>query len=206
MQKQIGLLGNGGHADEVAASYEGEVLFRAVSEKYMNARAAVNIEKPPAEDMNVPVHAAIGAPKIRKDLIQLWPGNQYETVISRTAVVDDSARIEDGCYVAEGAVITTNVALGMQVIVNVGASIHHGCTVGEYTTISPGVHIGGNVTIGRGVFIGIGATVSNGVSISDGVVLGAGAVLIVDADTENGVYVGVPAKLVKVNEGWLDEI
>lgn len=206
MQKQIGLLGSGGHAEEVTASYEGAVIFRAVSKKYVDSKASVDIEHPSTEEMAVPVHAAIGAPKIRRDLIQLWPGNQFETVIARTAVVDTSAHIGAGCYIAEGAVITTNVTIDKHVIVNVGSSVHHNCTMGEYTTISPGVHIGGNTIIGQGVFIGIGATVNNGVKIADGVVLGAGAVLVTDADTENGVYVGVPAKLIKVNKGWLSEL
>jgi acetyltransferase-like isoleucine patch superfamily enzyme len=78
--------------------------------------------------------------------------------------------------------------------------------VGSFVTISPGVHIAGKVTIGDGVFIGIGASISNGVRIAAGSVIGAGAVVLEDVTAENSVMVGVPAKLVKNNEGWLSEI
>lgn len=201
----IGLLGSGGHADEVSAILGGSEKFRAVSFQYVGGVANVDIENP-GSYIDTPVHAAVGAPAVRRELVSVWPGRHYATVVAPSAVIEQSSTLEDGCYVSHGAIITTNVRIGRHAVVNVGASVHHGCRVGDFTTISPGVHVGGNTTIGNGVFIGIGAAVSNGLQIADGVVIGAGAVLVANADTENGVYVGVPARLVSINEGWLGEI
>ncbi len=62
------------------------------------------------------------------------------------------------------------------------------------------------MNIGAGVFIGIGATIKNGLSIASGSVFGAGAVVIKNIETENCVYVGNPAKMLRTNEDWLYEI
>lgn len=53
----------------------------------------------------------------------------------------------------------------------------------------------GRVTIGNNVFIGIGSIVLCNVHIGNNVIVGAGSVVTHDLD-DNGVYAGVPAKLV----------
>jgi len=208
-ENHIGIIGNGGQADEAHAYTKKEVGFRAVNSEYLNNDSThnlVDIEKPGADNIDTPVHIAIGAPALRRELEEKWPGQKYETIISEHAIVDKSANIGEGALIAPRAVITTNVKLGRHVIVNVAATVQHDTTVGDFSTIGPGVNIGGNVEIGDGVFIGIGANISNSIKIADGVVIGAGATLITNADVENGVYVGVPAKLMKQNEEWLREI
>lgn len=56
-----------------------------------------------------------------------------------------------------------------------------------------------SISIGNDVWIGFGAQIMAGVTITDGCVIGAGA--IVTKDTEKyGVYVGIPAKLIKYRE------
>lgn len=206
MLERIGIIGSGGHADEAESYTNKNIAFRAVTRDFIDERAWVDIENPPADLMEIPVHIAIGAPALKRTLGNLWPGDKYATIIADTAYVDKTANIEEGCLLAPQSVITTNVRLGKHAIVNVAASVQHNSRIGDYSTISPGVRIGGNVTVGEGAFIGIGSVVKNSVTIAPGVVLGAGAVLVQDADIENGVYVGVPARLMKVNEGWLNEV
>lgn len=207
MSQQIGMLGNGGQADEAEACFEGVVLFRAVSKKYIK-EGLVDIASNDREKTEVPVVAAIGAPRLRKEMIQEWRGSKYATIVSNSAKIHNSAVIGDGTIVAQDVVITTNVEIGKHVIVNVAASIQHDSTVGDYATICPGVHIGGHATIGSGVFLGIGAIVANDVTVADGIVIGAGAVVPPHTllDVENGVYIGAPARLVKKNKDWLYEI
>jgi sugar O-acyltransferase (sialic acid O-acetyltransferase NeuD family) len=201
----IGLLGSGGHADEVEATH-GNVVFRAVSKPYMNNLSTVDIENPSEEQKNMPVNIAVGSPLIRKKMRSLWPGTKYETVVSRSASIENSSVIGIGCYLAHQSVVTTNASIGDHVIVGVGSSVHHDSVVGDFVTLSPGVRVGGRVRLGDGVFVGIGATITNGVNIADGVVVGAGATVIGDCLEENGVYVGVPARLIKTNKEWLSEI
>ena len=201
----IGLIGNGGHADEAESYSRKPVGFRAVDKPYMNDRAEVDVTDP-GENVNTAVHIAIGAPAVRKEMELKWPGESYESIISEHAIIDETAEIGEGSLVAPRVVITTNVKIGRHVVLNVAATVQHNSEVGDFTTIGPGAHIGGNVKIGEGVFIGIGANISNAVRIANGVVIGAGATVIKDADVENGVYVGTPAQLIKQNEGWLREI
>lgn len=207
MGVEIGIIGNGGQADEAASYHKGEVKFRAVSSEYVD-KELIDIAKPSDEQASTKVVLAIGAPAVRRFLESEWPGDKYETIVSEHAVVDKSAQIGRGSIIAPRAVITTNVLLGEHNIVNVGSTIQHDSKLGDFVTISPGVNIGGNVRIGSGVFIGIGANISNDVVIADGVVLGAGATVPphINLVKENGVYVGSPARIVKQNPGWLSEI
>lgn len=201
----IGLLGNGGHADEVGATCK-NVLFRAISKEYMHGSGLVDLDSPSEEQKNTPVNVAVGSPLVRKRMVLRWPGVNYATVVSDRSIIEDDSSLGQGCYVAHNAVITTKVSIGDHVIMGVGSSVHHDCKVGDFVTISPGVHIGGKSILGNGVFIGLGASILNGIRIADGVVVGAGATVADDCLQENGVYVGVPARLVKVNEDWMNEI
>lgn len=56
-----------------------------------------------------------------------------------------------------------------------------------------------DIIIGNDVWIGFGAKIMAGVTIADGCVIGAGAVITHDTEPY-GVYVGVPAKLIKKRE------
>lgn len=201
----IGLIGSGGHSDEVAANAGVHIAFRAVTAEYRNDRAQVDIDQP-GEYVDYPVHIAIGAPYVRRMMAERWAGKVYVGVTSVLSRIDATARCDEGCYIAPFSLVSTNVKLGKHVIVNAGVLIHHDSKLGDFVTICPGASLGGGVTLGDGVFVGIGATISNGVTVAPGVVIGAGAAVVADLDQENGIYVGVPAKLVGVNEDWLREI
>lgn len=205
--ERIGILGAGGQADETF-SYESsrELAFLAVNHEYIVGDHTIDIESKDEIDLSTDVIAAVGAPLLRKKLVEQWQGNNFTNVISEEAYIDNSAEIGQGCILSPRSVITTNTKLGNHVLVNIAATISHDCTIGDYVTISPGAHIGGKVTVGPGVFIGIGAVISNNLKLAPGVVIGAGAVLLSDASVENGVYVGTPAKLIKTNGSWLSEI
>ncbi|NCO10970.1 acetyltransferase [Candidatus Saccharibacteria bacterium] len=208
MEKNIGILGAGGQSDEAESYYDkGEVLFRAVDDIYVTDDEKVtSIALAASEYGDTPVVAAVGAPALKVELIDRWAGRKYETIISKSAYIDESSSVGEGSIVAPGSIITTNVKIGKHVLVNVAATISHDTVIGDYSTISPGAHIGGRVEIGEGVFIGIGVVVMNDVKISDGVVVGAGASVINNIEQENAVAVGVPARTIRVNKGWLREI
>ena len=58
-------------------------------------------------------------------------------------------------------------------------------------------HSEADICIGNDVWIGYGAQVMSGVKIADGCVIGAGAIVTHDT-VPYGVYVGVPARLIKM--------
>lgn len=205
---KIGILGAGGQADE-AESYlkdDQEVIFRAVSKRYLANPSSNLIDIESLDYKDTPVVVAVGAPALRKKMTEDWSGNKYLVLVSDKAFVDDGASIGKGTVVAPGVVITTNVVIGDHVLINVGSTISHNCIIGNFATISPGVHIAGSVGIGEGVFIGIGATISNNVKIAAGSVIGAGTVVLEDITIENSVVVGTPGRVIKTNKGWLSEI
>lgn len=209
MKRQIGLLGNGGQANEIESylSDDIEIVFKAVSADYLDPSNPKVIDiKNPKDNVTLPVVAAVGPSGLRKKLVSDWPGKEYETIISKNAHVNKKTVIGYGTVISPGAVITTDVTLGKHVIVNINATISHNCDIGDFATISPGVHIAGNVKIGAGAFIGIGATISNGLNIAPGAVIGAGAVIIDDINEENSVVVGNPGKVIKKYQDWLNEI
>jgi sugar O-acyltransferase (sialic acid O-acetyltransferase NeuD family) len=205
----IGLLGNGSQADE-ADSFAPKrltVAFRAVSTEYLSesSKDLIDISAPGTHEQTSVV-AAVGAPGLKKLLIEAWPGQAYGSIVSDFSSVSSSTSVGRGSIIGAGAIVTTNVKLGCHVIVNIGATISHDCSIGDYVTVSPGAHIAGNVDVGDGVFVGIGATITNNISIAPGSIIGAGAVVLSDVLDENSVMVGVPAKCIRINQGWLHEL
>ena len=207
MSDNIGILGAGGQADEAESFLPDgvEAGFKAVTSDYVSGDL-VDIEKPDPSLIEKPVIAAIGAPYVRRTLIDKWPGKKYAKVISKNSSVSKTASVGDGCIIAPGAVITTNVEIGPHTIVNIGATISHNCKLGAYSTVSPGASLAGNVSLGDGVFVGMGAMIINGVQIAKGVVIGAGAVVIHDITEENAVFAGVPAAKIGQHEDWLEKV
>lgn len=204
----IGLLGNGGQANETESFFPDlKVEFRAVEADYLGSEdRLINIADPTEEQQQISVVSAVGAPALKKKLIEIWPGNNYATLISSNADVGARTELGVGALIASGSILTTDIKIGEHVLINTGCTVGHDTTIDSYATLAPGVHVGGKVTIGTGVFIGIGATIKNGVKIASGAVIGAGAVVIEDIEEENAVCVGVPAKMVSKNDGWLDAI
>lgn len=206
--ERIGLIGDGPQADEAQSfAPSREISFRAVDKEYADDRnMTVDIDNPGDGHKDTAIVAAVGAPAIRRMMIEKWPGDKFGTIISEHAVVDRTSKIGEGTIVAPRTVITTNVMIGKHNIINIGSTISHDCIFGDFVTISPGAHIGGRVILGDGVFVGIGSTIKNDIRVAPGVVIGAGAVVVKNITEENSVYAGVPAKQISKNDGWLSEV
>jgi sugar O-acyltransferase (sialic acid O-acetyltransferase NeuD family) len=204
----IGVIGAGGQAREVAAFAEGRVIdFFAVTADHVGGSGiAIALESVTEQQAATPVLVAVGAPGSRRRLAELWPGAHFATIVSSSSTVGDRVVLGAGTFVAPGAVLTVGIEVGRHAIVNVGATISHDVTLGAFVTVGPGAHVGGHCRVGDGVVIGIGAVVKNGVSIASGSVIGAGAVVIDDVDDENSVVVGNPSRLLRIEEGWADEL
>ena len=123
-------------------------------------------------------------------------GGTFARLIHPAAVISKNAHIEDGVAIMGGVVINTGAVIKKGAVINTCASVDHDCTVGEFAHISVGSHLAGTVKIGELSFIGAGATVINNINICENCVIGAGAVVTSDID-ESGVYVGVPARILK---------
>lgn len=118
--------------------------------------------------------------------------------------------------IKRGFVIGKNCKLG-SCIIDPSHCFH--ITIGDNVTFGPGVHVlahdastkifldytrVANVRIGNNVFIGAHSIVMPGVNIGDNVVVGAGSV-VTRSIPSNSVAVGVPAKVIKSLDHFLEE-
>ncbi|MDE6396165.1 MAG: hypothetical protein K2K84_02720 [Muribaculaceae bacterium] len=134
--------------------------------------------------------------KERRRIIEKYSSHRFATVVSDRAIVAPDAYLGAGTAVFPGAIINSGVFLGGHAVVNTGAIIEHGVTAGTNVFLGPGSVAAGGVTLGENVYIGAGVSIRNGVTIGDNITVGVGAAVVNDL-TEPGVYVGVPAKLLK---------
>jgi sugar O-acyltransferase (sialic acid O-acetyltransferase NeuD family) len=128
-------------------------------------------------------------------------GLSFPSVVGYGVRVSQFIEMRDGAVIFGGALLTVNISIGSHVHINQACSISHDVRIGDFSTLSPGVNISGHVEIGEGVFIGTGASIINGsraapLIIANGSVIGAGACVTHSIEVA-GVYVGVPARLVK---------
>lgn len=117
-------------------------------------------------------------------------------VIHSNAYVALSCTIGDGVVVLPGCTLDNNVVLHDNVFLNTSATIAHDSTIMAHTFLSPRVAIAGFVIVGECCNIGINCTLIDNITLTDRVQTGGGAVVINNLNSP-GLYVGVPAKLIK---------
>jgi len=185
MNKQVVILGAGGHAEVVADIIEksGDKVIRLLDnndeiEKYKNTCSFI---------------IAIGDNYLRKKLATEFNYLKWYTAIHPSAQIGKNVKIECGSMIMAEVVVNPGATIGNHTIINTGAIVEHDNKIGNFVHISPRVVLGGTVTIGECSHIGIGASVSNNINITSNVVVGAGAVVVKNIE-KRGTYVGVPAK------------
>lgn len=144
-----------------------------------------------------PCFFAIGDNRRRQELCEQWGMEEVISIVSPRAYLGRECQIGRGVLVGNFCHIGPQASIGVNTIINNGAIVEHEVRVGAYCHIAPRVAISGRSRIGDRVFIGVGAVVREGVEIGSDIVVGAGAV-VVGSLLESGVYVGCPARLVKM--------
>ena len=120
----------------------------------------------------------------------------FPLIVSPDAIVNEGVSGGEGAVVMDGAVISSGATIGRGAIVNTNSTIEHDVFLAEWVHVAPGATICGGVTVGQFSMIGAGATVIEGIRIAAGCMVGAGATVVRDL-TEQGVYVGCPARRIK---------
>ena len=139
---------------------------------------------------------AIGNARIRKMLMERYSDRVMPVLIHPHAVIARDVNIGSGTVVMAGAVINPDTVIGAGCIINTCSSVDHDCNVGDFVHVAVGAHLCGTVNVEESTWIGAGATISNNINICGNCMIGAGAVVVKDI-TEEGTYVGVPARLSK---------
>lgn len=120
----------------------------------------------------------------------------FGTIIHSTSWIDPKAIINPGSVIYPTCCIDANVVIGHNTIVNLGCTIAHDTIIGKHSFLAPRAAIAGFVKTGESCFLGINSTIIDNISIESSSQTGAGAVIIKDI-TEQGLYVGNPAKKIK---------
>jgi acetyltransferase EpsM len=206
---RVGMLGAGRQAAETAAylAEEGiEISFCFVETGFASDAsidAAILAPNLVSEtESRTAVVPAVGAPGTRRRLVEHWPGAVWATIVSRHAWVAPDVNVGEGTTISPGVVLNSAVRLGRFVIISPSATLHHDTMVGNYTLIAAGARLA-KANVGDGAVIGMNAVVLPGITIGSGAIVGAGAVVNRDVG-ENRVVAGVPARVLRTNDDWVD--
>ncbi len=122
------------------------------------------------------------------------------SAIHPLAIVSPDVKIGKGVVIMPGAVVNAGTVIEDGVVVNTACSVDHDCHLGRFCQIWPGAHLAGKVEVGEYSYIGTGASVIQNLKIGNSCLIGAGAAVVNDLPS-NVVAVGVPAKIIKKNNG-----
>jgi len=126
------------------------------------------------------------------------------TLSHHSASVSPSVEMGSGCLICPMVVLHTNVKIGEENIIFSNTVIEHDSTIGDYCYLSPSVTLCGKVILNDGVYLGPNAVLAAGITIGKNAIVGAGSIVLDDIP-DNSVYVGNPAKFLKMNELWRTE-
>lgn len=118
---------------------------------------------------------------------------------ARCYISGKNIEIKEGSYINKECLLDAkggNITIGKNVGIGYRCQLlttNHSYTDKKKRT---GKVIASDITIGDGCWIGAGSIINPGVTIGDGCVIASGSVVTRDC-ISNGLYVGVPAKMIK---------
>lgn len=190
---KLGIFGFGGHAREVRAQINKELVF-FVDDKFVNEKTLpISKFNPDEYEMMI----AVADPKEREKIVRKLPFNtKFFTFIHPTALIlNEDVEIGCGSFIGAYSILTTNIKIGSHSILNRGNQIGHDCRIGDYFSAMPGSIVSGNVTIGNRVYLGTNSSIIEKKYLLDDITIGANGVVVRNI-ARPGTYVGCPVKLV----------
>lgn len=145
---------------------------------------------------------AIGCNKQRKRYWDLLNEKKVSipNLVSPNSYIDPSANLGKGNVICHQAFIGPCSEVGDNNLINTSALMEHESKIGSHCHLAPKSVLAGRSTLGNSCFLGAGAQIIDQLQVASGTTIGAGACLIESIFSENQVYVGVPAKLIKIKE------
>lgn len=124
---------------------------------------------------------------------------EYPNLVAPDFFIKDTETfsIGKGNIIQNRCEVSCNVTIGDFNIFNCNISLGHDVTLGDFNMFMPDVRISGNVTVGELNFFGLGSKTLQRIKIGNKIRLGAGSVLMTKPKNDN-LYMGVPAKLIKI--------
>jgi len=200
--RNVAILGEGGHAQEIAATLEhnNEKNFVRLDGHNIKSDVICYFLDENNRTYDIPSYVSMceiligsGNMKTRKKMLieanslfkstRYWPG----TCICKSA--QNLGFFGDGNVILQNAVIGNCAILDDHILINYGATIGHDTTIGELSVVSPNASIGGHCKIGKAVFVGAGAMIRENLSVGDDAIIGMGAIVTKDVPA-NSVVIG----------------
>jgi len=125
-------------------------------------------------------------------------GNRIMQPQTGGVIIEENCLIGTDVSIVRGS-LTENTQIGNHTVIAHGTKIGHGSNIGTYVHIANNVSLAGNAKIGDRTFLGSACVVSSNVEIASNCLVGAGAVVSHNMLQEYATIVGVPARIIKVN-------
>jgi sugar O-acyltransferase (sialic acid O-acetyltransferase NeuD family) len=120
-------------------------------------------------------------------------GYGFASYISARAMVWPDLQVGDGCLLFEGCMVHPFARIGSNCVLRSGSHVSHHAVVGDHCFLAAHSVLAGGASLGQRCFLGLNSSVRDGVKVAERCLVAAGAAVTADT-TENGVYMGVPAK------------
>jgi sugar O-acyltransferase (sialic acid O-acetyltransferase NeuD family) len=121
----------------------------------------------------------------------------FGRIIHSSCWVDKSATVEHGCIIYPGCLIDANAIIKANTVLNIGCTISHDSTIESHCFLAPRVGVAGFVNVSEQCFLGINSTIIDSISIIEKTRIG-GASVVIKSIEKSGLYVGNPAKFLKL--------
>jgi sugar O-acyltransferase (sialic acid O-acetyltransferase NeuD family) len=143
--------------------------------------------------------------RMRKVAAAREKGYELLSFVADGAMVPPDFIARPNTIIQPGAIVAPFARVGENCSIRFGSIVSHHSRVGDHCLVATGATISGNVSVGEHSVLGAGCVVRDGVTIAPGCFIGAGAVVVADTQ-ENGVYLGVPARLQATPADRLKEV
>jgi sugar O-acyltransferase (sialic acid O-acetyltransferase NeuD family) len=120
-------------------------------------------------------------------------GYGFASYISSRALVWPDLQVGEGCLLFEGCMVHPFARLGSNCVLRSGSHVSHHAVVGDHCFLAAHSVLAGGASLGQRCFLGLNSSVRDGVAVAERCLVAAGAAVTADT-TENGVYMGVPAR------------
>lgn len=153
--------------------------------------SGVEAFRPQSNDVFV---CALGVVSWRKKYIQmvLDKGGQFDTIVSPSATIHNSAKVGVGCVILNNAIISSDVSVGDNVLCHAGVLLGHDTKIGNHVVIESFAFTGGFATVEDDATLHTRATILPHKKVGVGATVGAGSTVISNVKAGKTVF-GVPA-------------
>lgn len=151
-------------------------------------------------DRSVDVALGIGNPMVRRlvaDRLLANPNFRFPNLVHPGVdFTPDVVSLGYGNMICKGVALTCNIEIGNFNLLNLNVTVGHDTRIDSFCVVNPGTNLSGNVHLCDGCLLGTGSQVLEGLDIAESAVVGAGAVVVASIKV-SGIYVGIPARLLK---------